>query len=301
MTERVPPHDLPVGDLPNASLPVTRVAWRDGTPEEGERVVAEETAVAVSYDSAAYAVLMATPRDLEDFALGFSVTEGIITGRADIADLDMVVVPEGVNVRLWLAKTPGEALERRRRRLAGPMGCGLCGLESLAEATRALPVVPPGFTVDAAQVGAARDDLARHQPLFEETRAVHAAGFWLAGTDGAPGRMVAVREDVGRHNALDKLAGALIRAGVEAAAGMVVMSSRVSVELVQKAAAMGVPVLVAVSAPSALAIRTAEAAGITLVAVARRDGFEVFTHADRIIPGDRTGVEAKQGNVRHVA
>ncbi|TWB47100.1 formate dehydrogenase accessory sulfurtransferase FdhD [Nitrospirillum viridazoti] len=291
MTDRVTP--VPQA-LPDASRPVARVAWRDGVPLDGDRVVAEETAVAISYDSAAYAVLMATPHDLEDFALGFSVTEGIITGRADIADLDLVVVPEGVNVRLWLSKTPGEALERRRRRLAGPMGCGLCGLESLAEATRALPVVPQGFTIDAAQVAAARDDLANHQPLFEETRAVHAAGFWRPGTG-----MVAVREDVGRHNALDKLAGALIRGGVDAASGLVVMSSRVSVELVQKAAAMGVPVLVAVSAPSALAIRTAEAAGITLVAVARRDGFEVFTHAGRIVPGD--GAEAKQGNTRHVA
>ncbi|MBB6252770.1 formate dehydrogenase accessory sulfurtransferase FdhD [Nitrospirillum iridis] len=296
MTDRVPPAPP---TLPGASVPAARVAWREGVSCDGTRVVAEETAVAVSYDQAAYAVLMATPRDLEDFALGFSVTEGIITGREDIAELDMVVVPEGVNVRLWLATAPGEALERRRRRLAGPMGCGLCGLESLAEATRALPVVPQGFVVDADQVAAARDDLANHQPLFEETRAVHAAGFWLAGTDGGPGHMVAVREDVGRHNALDKLAGALIRKGVDAAAGMVVMSSRVSVELVQKAAAMGVPMLIAVSAPSALAIRTADAAGITLVAVARRDGFEVFTHPGRVRPGQGTGTQ--QGNVRHVA
>ncbi|MDZ5650480.1 formate dehydrogenase accessory sulfurtransferase FdhD [Nitrospirillum sp. BR 11828] len=302
MTDRVTPvpQSPTPGALPEASRPATRVAWREGFPVEGTRVVAEETAVAISYDSAAYAVLMATPRDLEDFALGFSVTEGIIASRDDIADLDMVVVPEGVNVRLWLAKTPGEALERRRRRLAGPMGCGLCGLESLAEATRALPVVPPGFTVDADQVAAARDDLASHQPLFEETRAVHAAGFWRTGRAGQPGHMVAVREDVGRHNALDKLAGALIRDGVDASAGMVVMSSRVSVELVQKAAAMGVPVLVAVSAPSALAIRTAEAAGITLVAVARRDGFEVFTHAGRIVPA-RNDDSAQQGKARHVA
>ncbi|MDE1146964.1 MAG: formate dehydrogenase accessory sulfurtransferase FdhD [Azospirillaceae bacterium] len=285
--------------LPPAATPAPRVAWRDGVPQAGERVVAEETAVAVSYDAAAYAVLMATPQDLEDFALGFSVTEGIIGGLDDIAELDLVVVPEGVNVRLWLAKTPGEALERRRRRLAGPMGCGLCGLESLAEAVKALPVVAPGFTVDADQIAAARDALSDHQPLFEETRAVHAAGFWAPEADG--GRMVAVREDVGRHNALDKLAGALIRGGVDATAGVVVMSSRVSVELIQKAAAMGVPVLVAVSAPSALAIRTAEAAGITLVAVARRDGFEVFTHPGRIVAPTGQGDSIQQGNVRHVA
>lgn len=279
--------------LPAAPPPVVtqnRLRWRDADPargqdaiagESGPRAVAEETPIAFTYDGAAHAVMMATPCDLDDFAVGFSLTEGIVSTPADIREMDQVVVPDGVNLRLWLREDRRDAMDRRRRRMAGAVGCGLCGLESLAEAARVLPVVGTaqgGLRVTAAQIAAARDSLGDGQPLFAETRAVHAAGFWT------PERgMILVREDVGRHNALDKLAGALARAGIPPADGVVVMSSRVSVELVQKAAMMGAPLLLAVSAPTALAIRTAQAAGITLIAVARRDGFEVFTHPERVL------------------
>jgi FdhD protein len=256
--------------------PVVRDFWSGGAVRAGERVLAEETPVAFTYDGAAHAVMMATPADLTDFAVGFSLTEGIVAAASEIADLEIVPVDTGVNLRMWLSGGPSDAFEARRRRYWGPAGCGMCGLESLAEANRAIPRVTSELQVTAAAIEAALATLPPAQTLNRRTRAVHAAGFWQAGS------LLLVREDVGRHNALDKLAGALAREGRTAAAGLVVLSSRLSVELVQKAAMIGAPVLVAVSAPTALAVRTAEAAGITLIGVGRGDGFEVFTGMQRI-------------------
>jgi FdhD protein len=166
----------------------------------------------------------------------------------------------------------------RKRRLAGPTGCGLCGLETLTDAMRPAQSVEDDLRVDPQEIMRALDALYPEQKINHETRAVHAAGFWKSGEG-----IVAVREDVGRHNALDKLAGALARGKVSPRHGFVLITSRISVEMVQKTAAIGAAIIVAVSAPTALAIRTAEAAGITLVAIARKDGFEVFTHPYRIL------------------
>jgi FdhD protein len=169
-------------------------------------------------------------------------------------------------------------LAARRRRLAGPTGCGLCGIESLAEAVRPLaPVAETGLRVTGRDLLSAMAQMEAAQAIGPATRAVHAAGLWT------PGALL-VREDVGRHNALDKLVGAAARAG-RSPEGLLLLTSRVSVELVQKAAVFGAPVVCAMSAPTALAVRTAQAVGITLVAVARADGFEVFTHPERVIPG----------------
>jgi FdhD protein len=259
---------------------VDRRIWRDGSLAEGTRTIPEETAIALTYNSGSYAVMMATPRDLRDFAVGFSLSEGIIESSDEIDSFDIVDLDDGIELRMWLAPSRAERLSERRRHIAGPTGCGLCGIDSIAEAVRPAAIVTPGGTFSPQQVTAAMQSVAPLQAINIETRAVHAAAFWT------PARgIVALREDVGRHNALDKLAGALARDQVAASEGMVLLTSRVSVEMVQKTAALGAPLLVAVSAPTALAVRMADAAGITLAAIARADGFEVFTHSQRIAAG----------------
>ena len=262
--------------IPSPAHRAPTVIWRDGFAFH-ERSVPEETPVALSYNRLTHAVMMATPADLEDFAVGFSQSEGIIDRPSEIEDLEIVAAEAGVECRMWVGHNLLTRLEQRRRLLAGPTGCGLCGLESLAEAVRTPPIVGHGIVVAAVDIQSAMLAMPGHQRLNAETRAVHAAGFWRPGAG-----LIALREDVGRHNALDKLSGALSRGGESASSGLIVMSSRISVELVQKAAMAGATILVAVSAPTRLALQVADAAGMTLVGVARRDGFEVFTHPRRI-------------------
>ena len=263
--------------------PVVRVAttaFHHGEVSAGSRQVPEETAIALSYNRVGYAVMMATPRDLRDFATGFSLSEGIVDRAADLLDCELVTVDQGIECRMRVGTDVADRLARRRRHMAGALGCGLCGLESLAEATRAIPRVGSGLTISAEAVMRGMRAMAMQQELNRQTRAIHAAGF-LDPADGS----VLVREDVGRHNALDKVIGALAGAGRSAGSGVVLMTSRVSIELIQKCAVAGAPVIVAVSVPSAHAIRAADDAGMTLVAVAREDGFEVFTHQTRICFG----------------
>lgn len=259
----------------------TRLARRASGTAEGVRDVPEETPVALSYAGTTHAVMMATPADLEDFAYGFTLTEGIVSSPDEIEAVEIEEAGAGVDIQIRLKDSAGRRFEARRRRLAGPVGCGLCGIESIDEAMRSVPVVGrSGLALSPGEVAQAVRLLAKRQPFHAETGAVHAAGFYV------PARgIVAAREDVGRHNALDKLAGALAKAGVDGASGAVVITSRVSVEMVQKAASIGAPALLAVSAPTALAIRTAEEAGMTLVALVRGDEFDIFTHAERIDDG----------------
>jgi len=259
-----------------------RQIWRDGSLSEGTRLIPEETALALTYNGGTYAVMMGTPQNLRDFAIGFSLSEGIIQSRDEIDSLDIVELDDGIELRMWLASSKAELLNERRRHIAGLTGCGICGIDSIAEAVRPAAIVPKGRSFSPREVMAAMASIAPLQQINIETRAVHAAAFWT------PARgIVSLREDVGRHNALDKLAGALAQAKVSTSEGMVLLTSRVSVEMVQKTAAIGAPLMVAVSAPTALAVRMADAAGITLAAVARADGFEVFTHDERI-EGERT-------------
>lgn len=258
-------------------ITVDRQIWRETGLSAGARDIPEETAIALTYNGGSYAVMMATPQDLEDFAIGFSLTEGIISDRADIDSFEIEPQPDGIELRMWLKPAIAEHLAERRRHIAGPTGCGLCGIDSIAEAMRPAAVVTPGGHFTARQIMEAMDSLAPLQILNRTTRAVHAAAFWT------PERgIVFVREDVGRHNALDKLAGALLKRAIDTRSGMILLSSRVSVEMVQKAAVIGAPMIVSVSAPTALAVRMAAAAGITLVAIARSDGFELFTHNHRV-------------------
>ncbi len=271
MTKVSPPPLAPVRDA-------RRLRVAHGGLERGRRPVPEETAVAFTYGRATYAVMMATPQDFEDFAVGFSLTEGIVARADEITELEVVRLPLGVELRMTLATEHRTALEARRRNMAGPAGCGLCGIESLDAAVRKPAAVGIGPRIAPEIVFRAMQKLRGLQPLNAETHAVHGAGFWSLDEDG----FIAVREDVGRHNALDKLAGALTRAGCGAEQGIIALTSRVSIELVQKAAAIGCTVIAAVSAPTGFALRAAEEAGLTLIAVARDDSFEVFTHHERI-------------------
>jgi FdhD protein len=256
---------------------VGRQIWRDGGASEGVRAIPEETALALTYNGGSYAVMMGTPQNLSDFAVGFSLSEGIVKAAEDIQSLDIVEFEAGLELRMWIAEAQADRLGERRRQIAGPTGCGLCGIDSIAEAVRPAVIVAHGRTFSPQQIMSAMQALPPLQTINIETRAVHGAAFWT------PERgIAALREDVGRHNALDKLAGALARQDIAASDGFILLTSRVSVEMVQKAAAIGAPLMVAVSAPTALAVRMADAAGITLAAIARADGFEVFTHADRI-------------------
>ena len=258
---------------------VGRLAWRDNRLSDGLRAIPEETALALTYNGGTYAVMMGTPQNLEDFAVGFSLNEGIVQSADEISSLDIVDLDDGVELRMWLAAEKAARLGERRRHIAGPTGCGLCGIDSIAEAVRPTAVVGKGRSFSPRELMAAMASMPPLQPINVETRAVHAAAFWTPAAG-----IVALREDVGRHNALDKLAGALAHAKASTGDGLVLLTSRVSVEMVQKTAAIGAAVMVAVSAPTALAVKMADAARITLVAVARSDGFEIFTHPDRIAP-----------------
>ena len=246
---------------------LNRDGWLD------RREVAEECAIALVYDGTTAAVVMATPSNLRDLAIGFSLTEGIIRNCGEIRSLEVVPSLDGIELRTWLAPAGGRRFKKRQRRLVGPTGCGLCGIESLSEATRSCPLVTRAIALSPDQIEAAIEALADAQELNRITRATHAAGFYRPGNG-----LIAVREDVGRHNALDKLAGALACENVAGESGAIILTSRVSVEMVQKAAVMGASILIAISAPTALAVRTAEACGITLVGIARGSAFEIFSH-----------------------
>jgi FdhD protein len=253
--------------------------WRrNGGVQEIVRAVPDEAPVAISFDGRAHVVLMATPRDVEDLALGFTLTERI----AEAAQVRLIVVQpreEGVAVDLLLDPSAAAALDQvRARTLEGRSSCGLCGVQHMEAAVRPLPKIDEGLCVSRAAIQRALTELEEAQALGRLTRATHAAAW--ANPDGS---LALIREDVGRHNALDKLVGAAARAHLDPAAGFVVVTSRCSYEMVEKAVMAGVSVLVAISAPTALAIRKAEEAGLTLVALARADGHMVFTRAERIV------------------
>ena len=255
---------------------VDRTRWTTtGDPMTGARVLPEETPIALVHNGSSTAVMMATPDDLEDFGIGFSLSEGIIQSADEIRDLDIATSDLGVEIRMWLDPDRTREWAVRRRRLAGPTGCGLCGLESLADVGRSLHPIVHDLTVRPQDLLDAMVSLENAQVMGKVTRAVHAAGLWRRGES------VVLREDVGRHNALDKLIGAVARTG-ESGPGLLVLTSRVSIEMIQKACVLGAPIVCAMSAPTSLAVRMADAAGLTLVGIARPDGFEVFTHPERV-------------------
>lgn len=237
----------------------------------GRRAVPAEVPVALTYNGVSHVVMMATPHDIEDFAVGFSVTEGIVEGRAEIGELEVREVEQGLLVWMQIPEARFQALLEGRRNLVGQTGCGLCGVEEIEQAVRSYPKIAVRPRCGAAELFQALAGLRTHQPLNAETGAVHAAGFadWT-------GAFRSVREDVGRHNALDKLIGGLLREGSDLASGFVVLSSRCSFELVQKVLAVGIPMLVTISAPTALAVQLAKDHDLTLIALARGDSMLAF-------------------------
>ncbi len=257
------------------SVDVAQLAWRRGAFSSGVRSIPEEVPVALTYDGSTHAVMMASPCDLADFAVGFSISEDVISAPSDLQSLEILDMDGGFEARMWLKPEVSKRHLRRRRNVLGPTGCGLCGVESIGEALKPLPLVESAFAVTADELAVAMSRLPQLQKLHAQNHAVHAAALYRR---DAP---MIIREDVGRHNALDKLIGAVAET-LPVSDGVVLMTSRVSVELVQKTARLGAPIIAAISAPTALAVRTAEQAGITLAAVVRGDSFEVFTHPDRI-------------------
>jgi len=233
--------------------------------------VVEEVPVALVYNGISHAVLLATPSDLEDLALGFSLSEGILASRSELYDSETVARSSGIEMRMEVAAGRFAALKERRRNLAGRTGCGLCGVESLDALGRPLDPVPAAAPIPVAAVAAGLTELPDWQQLRRSTGAVHAAA-WI----GRDGHIRALREDVGRHNALDKLLGHLARNKVPPGDGFVLVSSRASYEMVQKVAALGIGCLVAVSAPTALAIRLAQSAGVSLAGFARDQRMVVY-------------------------
>lgn len=257
-----------------------------GVVRETSRALPTETAVAMVYNGTTHAVMMASPSDLTDFATGFSLTERIVDHPDEIESLEIVPQQNGIELRMWLTGNRSAALKERRRFMAGPVGCGLCGIDSLAEAVRpVVPITVEGPILTPSDIAAAATAISKSQPLHDRTRAVHAAAFYRPEQG-----ILAAREDVGRHNALDKLVGALALAGMDASTGVIVLTSRISVEMVQKSACARAPVIVAVSAPTSHAVQLAEGAGMTLIGLARGSSFEIFSRPDRITSQGRSNV-----------
>ena len=250
--------------------------WKSGNLSQIEDVVAEEVPVALIYNGISHAVMLATPRDLEDFALGFSLAEGILSHLKELYGIEVVSQSAGIELRMEIAAERFHQLKEKRRSMTGRTGCGLCGAESLAQALR----LPDGVNQSQQKFSPtailkALAEAHKNQPLQAETGATHAS-FWVS----PEGEIELVREDVGRHNALDKLLGAKARSDNKS--GFILSTSRASYEMVQKSAVAGVAMLVAISAPTGLAIRMAEQSGITLVGFARPEQYVVYTHPQRI-------------------
>lgn len=263
----------------------TELVFADATTRPIVRELAEERPVALEYNGVAYAVMMATPSDLEDFVVGFSLAEGLIERAAEVVDLAIHQGDQGWIVRATLPESrAAPLLERVRIRLVEG-SCGLCGLESIEQVMRPLPKIEPGFRTTAEAVRRALRELPGRQVQGYATRATHAAAFC------APdGTILYIREDVGRHNALDKLFGALAREGADPASGFTLVSARCSYELVEKTVRAKCPMLVAISAPTTLAVDRARAAGLTLVALARHDTMLVVSDPHRLMKGTSDGL-----------
>jgi FdhD protein len=251
--------------------------WQHGEVSDQLEVIAEETPIAIVYNGIPHVVMMATPQDLEDFALGFSITEELIGSPADLEKVECIRYSQGIEIQATVAPACEAVIAARTRRLTGRTGCGICGADSVTAVLKQLHEVDDAVSIPPRAIRVALDSLISSQVLNAEAGAVHAAGW--AGLDGG---IQVVREDVGRHNALDKLIGALLKRGTDPKTGFVVVTSRASFEMVQKTTVLGAPLMAAVSGPTGLAVRIAQQAGLTLVGFARGDRHTVYTHPQRL-------------------
>jgi formate dehydrogenase family accessory protein FdhD len=271
-----------IEDIAAVGFVIRRVErWQHGKSTHEDDCVAEEMPIAMVYNGVSFAVMMATPHDLHDFALGFSLSEGLIEAPEQLLDVQVHTLLEGIEVAMGVAPDAHAAhLDRAHGRLLpGRSGCGICGTRDLEQAIRQNPPVGAGSALTHDALERALAELQTCQPMNAATGAVHAAA-WADGN----GDILLVREDVGRHNALDKLIGAMHRANVDPNAGMALVTSRASYEMVTKSASAGITILAAISAPTALAIELARSAGITLIGFTRPGSHNVYTHPDRLIP-----------------
>jgi FdhD protein len=264
------------GDAPIVQLPVRR--WRDGQWESAVDSVAEETPVSLSFNSIPHVVMLATPRDLADLGVGFTLSEALVARPDEIRGVTVAETDQGQELRLSVTQERLAAILDQRRNLTGRTGCGVCGAETIEDAIRKPGPVAAGGTVKREALVEALRELKGRQRLGSETGSLHAAA-WV----GWDGRIDLVREDVGRHNALDKVIGARVRAGQGFDSGFALITSRASYEMVQKAATMGIRMLVAVSAPTALAVRLAAETGLTLVGFAREHQQVAYAHPERLV------------------
>jgi FdhD protein len=251
--------------------------WRDGQATECTDVVAEEVPVALEYNGISHAVMLASPQDLEDFALGFSLSEGILNSRSELFDCELIEHADGIQVQMQIATDRFVLLKDKRRNMTGRTGCGLCGAETLQQAIRQPHAVQSSARFDGAALHAGMAAMQKRQHLQQQSGATHAAA-WM----NHDGVIELVREDVGRHNALDKLIGALARERRDLSAGALLITSRASYEMVQKAATLGIGFVAAISAPTNLAVRLAQAANVTLVGFMRNGGHVAYAHPERI-------------------
>ena len=260
----------------SSEVPVER--WSQGEVTQKTDQVAEEMPVALVYHGVPHVVMLATPADLEDFAVGFTLSEGLVASPDEIRSVEVTRNEQAADVKVTVAWERFSALLQRRRNLTGRTGCGLCGAETAEDAIREIRQVGPGPRVTVKQLHAAIEQLGSLQPINARTGSVHAAA-WVVPEKG----IQLVREDVGRHNALDKAIGALVRAKIDLATGFMLITSRASYEMVQKSATAGIALLAAFSAPTAFAVRLANKSGLTLVAFARREQHVVYAHPGRLV------------------
>ncbi len=269
---------------------------QDGQPHRMQDELAQETPIALEFNGVSHVVMLATPQDLEDFALGFAISEGIVDHVSQVYDIELESGPDGITAQIDIAAENFVSLKEKRRNMTGRTGCGLCGTENLTQVVRQMPSLPASHAkLEAGSIEAALKDLRQHQILQQSTGATHAAAWF-----DMHGAFMLMREDVGRHNALDKLIGAGLRSGRQDwREGMLIITSRASMEMVQKTIIAGFHFLVAISAPTSLAVQLAQEHGLCLIGFARPGKWTIYSHAEKMQLAEQTCINSLSGGKKY--